>query len=303
MYVTNNYSRRVKRARTTHSLPDNTNNVVGSVPFQALNNSVDLTQNGKRPELVETSIGSYNSKGLVILGGAAGKDRNQPSNPDSRDIPGSTSTQGGPGVTDDRIANPPYPVSFVGPGYLNFENEIGVPSIRGDVSINGNLVVMGKITNEHGSIVVAGAGGTDAPVAILTPVVEDSAGAPLDGVTAVGTYESNAAGTMDFFEIRISWTGKTLITDTNTMRIVGFPYTDYLSDSVITVPSPVGVISGELGGYTVMTVRGFGDNGFHLKTHSPTRGGNPDSLTGTNFSDTGSLFVSGHLTRAPVINS
>jgi len=295
MYVTNNYTRRVKRARTTNSLPDNTNNVVGAVPFQAINNSVDLTQNGKKPELCETSIGSYNSKGLVILGGAAGQDRNQPSNPDSRDIPGSTSTAGGAGVTNDRIANPPYPVSFLGPGYLNFENEIGVPSIRGNVNLNGNLVVFGSITNEHGTV---GLPVETAPVITFNPVVEDSAGALLDGVTAVGTYESNTAGTMDFFDIRVSWTGKTLITGSNTMRIVGFPYTDYLTDSVVVVPSPVGVISSEVGGYTVMVVRGGGDNGFHLKTHSPTRGGNPDSLLGSNFSDTGSLFVSGHLTRA-----
>jgi len=295
MFVTNNYSRRVKRSRTTHSVPDNTNNVVGSIPPQPINNSVDLNQNGKKPELTETSIGSHNSKGLVILGGSAGQDRNQPSNPDDRELPGGTSSVGGVGVTGDTIAYPPYPVSFMGPGYLNFENEIGVPSIRGNVNLNGNLVVFGSITNEHGTV---GVPEETPPVVAFNPVVEDSAGALLDGVTAVGTYESNAAGTMDFFDLRISWTGKTLITDSNTMRIVGFPYTDYLTDSIVHIPSPVGVISSELGGYTVMVVRGSGNNGFHLKTHSPTRGGNPDSLLGSNFSDAGSLFVSGHLTRA-----
>lgn len=293
-FVTNNNTRYTKRARVTHTHNDRTNNVVGAVPFKPLNNKIDLTLNGRKPQLVETSIGSHNSKGLVIIGGSAGQDRNQPSNPDSRNIPGGSSGIGGVGVTSDTIAYPPYPVSFIGPGYLKFQDEIGVPSIRGNVEINGSLIVMGSITNENGTV-----GAAEPEIVAFSPVIEDSAGALLDGVTAVGLYENKSDEIEgDYFELRISWTGKTLITGSNTMRIVGFPFTDYLTDTIIVVPSPEGVISSEIGGYTVMTVRGGGDNGFHLKTHSPTRGGNPDSLVGTNFLDTGSLFVSGHLTRA-----
>ena len=143
MFVTNNNTRRVKRSRTTHTLPDDTNNVVGAVPYESINNHVDLSKIAKISQLVDTSIGSHNSKGIIIYGGS-----NQPSNPNDRTIPGSTSAEGGVGVTDDRIANPPHPISFLGPGYLEFQNQIAIPSMRGNTELNGNLVVMGTITAE-----------------------------------------------------------------------------------------------------------------------------------------------------------
>lgn len=291
-FVTNNNTRYTKRARVTNTHHDRSNNVVGAVPHIPLNNDIDMTDSGRKVPLVETSIGSHNSKGLTIIGGSAGTDSNNPQNPDEHDIPLSQSGVGGVGVTTDKLANPAYPVSFLGPGYLQFQGEVGVPSIRGNVEVNGNLLVMGSITNESGEL------GGGAPAVIpFSPVIEDSAGAVLDGVTVVSSYETNQAETMDFFDVRISWTGKTAITNGNTMRIVGFPFTDYLESSVVFVPCPLGIFASEVGGYTILTVRGGGDNGFDFKTHSTMRGGSPDSLYGTNFLDAGSLMVSGHLQR------
>lgn len=293
-FTTNNNTRHTKRARVNNIRQLHSNQVVGAVPFKSLNNKIDLTKNGRNPSLVETSIGSTNSKGLLIIGGAASSDTNNPKNPDDREIPLGESGESSVGKTPDTLAYPPHPITFSGPGYLKFQNEIGVPSIRGDVQVNGNLLVFGSVTSEKGEL---GADPPPPPVIAFSPVIEDSTGATLDGVTVVASYETNAAESTDYFDIRISWTGKTSISDINTMRVVGFPYIDYLADTTVFVTSPTGVFSSELGGYIVMTVRGGGDNGFDLKTHSMMQGGAPQSILGENFLDSGSLIVSGHLKR------
>lgn len=140
-FTTNNNTRRTKRGRMTNA------NHIGLQSNISLieNNSIPV---GRKPLLVETTIGSHNSKGLVIVGGSVGQDFNQPNNPDERDIPLGTSSVGGVGVTGDTLANPPYPITFIGPGYMKFQNEVSIPSIRGDVQLNGNLKVIGTLESE-----------------------------------------------------------------------------------------------------------------------------------------------------------
>jgi len=280
-FTTNNNTRRTKRSRTINSVH------VGSQADSKVitNNSIVV---GKNSLLVETVIGSHNSKGLVIVGGSAGRDLNQPFNPDERDIPLGESTLNGD--LADTLANPPFPVSFLGPGYLKFQNEISVPSIKGDVTINGNLLVTGSVTAET----LAGLSGPEA-VELFDPVVEDSAGNEFDGVTVRGTYEANVAGDTDHYTVTFSWTGKTNISAVNAIRITGFPFTDYVASQVDTFESS-GVFTTQIGASHIVTLRGTGVNGVDLKAHDTTSGTRSDVL-GFNFLTSGSMYISGFLKR------
>ena len=155
-FVTNNNTRYTKRARVNNYRHDRTNNVVGAVPFIPLNNSIDLSKNRHARHIVETTIGSHNSKGLVILGGAAGSDRNHPQNPDLREIPLGSSGESDLGDTLDQLAHPPHPITFQGPGYLEFQGEVSIPHIRGDTVISGDLRLSHKNLHVNGDATVKG---------------------------------------------------------------------------------------------------------------------------------------------------
>lgn len=211
-YVTNNNTRRVKRARVSNS------HVANDAPppstfLTGLASSKNVT--GRRQELVDTVIGSHSSKGLLIVGGSAGQDFNHPNNPDDREI-----YLGRSGETQlDQLAHPPYPIRFSGPGYLQFEQEVAMPFIRGNMHITGDLVIDGSL-----SVVNSGTGIT------FAPVITDALGNGLDGVNVQSTYISNTQ--IDYFEAYITWTGSTLLAPGEKLRLAGFPLTTYSLTSV-----------------------------------------------------------------------
>lgn len=290
-FVTNNNTRRTKRARVHNVLSANETNVipiVGGKTFQGVSN---VQGSGRNPGLTVTQIGSHNSKGIMIVGSSSVSDFSSPTNPDDLDIPLSSADLG----TKTKLSYPAFPIGFSGPGYLEFQNELSIPFVTGNTSINGNVTITGNVTvdgtlkSNLGSVQIESV--EDWPI-----VIEDSAGASLDGLLTSGVYETNSAGTLDYFEASVSWTGKTLVGAGLAMRVVGFPYTNFLEGQIIGGASATGIYSTYVGADVRLELRGTGLDGFNLKAYDSTRGV-ADDVLGVNFLDTGSLHISGILAR------
>ena len=177
-FTTNNNTRRTKRARVNGIRPENAESVIHANQNKSIENNVPIKGLATVSGLVDTQIGSQNSKGLLIVG-ARSHAQFGSRNPDGRSIlMGTSGSIGGrlDGLPNDTIANPPYPIRFSGPGHLAFQDEIAIPTIRGDTAITGNL------TLSHKNLYVTG----DATV---------NGSLSLDTLSITGTTESTSTTT------------------------------------------------------------------------------------------------------------
>ena len=287
-FSTNSNTRRTKRARVHNVRPDASSAVVGSSINKSFEHNSALNVSGKRVSLVDTHIGSCNSKGLVIVGGSAHKDFHHPENPDNRGIPGGTSGDTN-GLRDtfpnSTLAHPPHPISFTGPGYLAFQQEVALPTIRGDCHVTGDVIIDGTLTVVNEGVATS-----------FTPVITDALGNELDGVTMVSsTYVTQTI--IDYFVTEISWTGFFQLAAGELIRLTGLPLSSYALGAVPIMQGQGGIATSAVGGnYHVQVVSG--QSYLLLEEVDVTGGTAPTGLTDANFfGGAGSLHVSGWLRK------
>ena len=131
-FVTNNRTRRTKRARVQHSSIDTSNAIAGGSNLKKFESNPSIQSTGRKSSLVDTIIGSHESKGITIMGGSANADFHHGTNIDDRDIPLGTSGEDNgldDGYPNSNMAHPPYPISYTGPGYMKIVNPISIPTI------------------------------------------------------------------------------------------------------------------------------------------------------------------------------
>ena len=287
-FSTNNNTRRTKRARVNGVLPDHTGNAIGSNAGKVFEHNVAVNVSGKKSGLVDTQIGSHNSKGLMIVGASANTDFSHPDNPDSRSILlGTSGSTNGlkDGYSNTHLAHPPFPISFSGPGYLAFQEEVALPFIRGDTHVTGNLIVDGTLTINNSGASTS-----------FAPVITDALGNELDGaavVTSVYVQETQ----IDYFECEITWTGFTLLGAGEKLRLTGFPLTNYSIGSVPILQAQGGVAICNVGGnFHVQCVAG--QSYVLLEEVDVNAGTAPTGLTDNNlFGAAGHIHVSGWLRK------
>lgn len=143
----------------------------------------------KRKRLT-TIIGSNDSAGLVIQGGTGWPDRI------GEDADGTN-----PPISGDSYRGYQYPIRYSGAGYMSFESPVGLPGIKGDVNIDGNLLVNGTVTHTGGG----GGGGGELQVLIaggdnaLIRITNDDPGEGNQYPTAPTNLA--AAGLRGFFKV------------------------------------------------------------------------------------------------------
>jgi len=286
-FVTNNNTRRTKRSRVHHTFPDDTN-TVGAVPFSGdTGTGFSFSAQSRDPHLVETTIGSHNSKGLVIVGSSALGDFHHPTNPDDRDIALGTSGEDGglhDGKPNDTLANPPFPVTFTGPGYLAFQSGFSVPQIIGNTHIRGDLLIDGTLTvrNETTTSLV------------FAPVIQDALGNELTGVATVSNYVIHDQ--IHYLEALFTWTDFVDLDPTSAIRITGLPTTFSYTGLGAPLVLPHGGIATDFVGGAFHMYTNSGGNYLELQQIDMTTGAAPVSVLGSNFyGAAGSLQIAGWL--------
>lgn len=286
-FVTNNNTRRTKRARVHGTTAHQTKTGGFDHSVKSLETFPSIKTSHNKSNLVVTSIGSFNSKGLQIIGGAAGQDFSSPTNPDDKTIPGAiggaVDLEDGPA---NRVADPAFPISFSGPGYMKFQSEVAIPTIRGDVHILGDLHVHGSVTSTGPTAFGILEGG------LFIPVITDALGNELDGVTAVSSYVTET--TLHYLSVRISWTGKTLIDDTEPMRLTGLPFTTYTDEINLPLSPREGVTTINVGANLYARAVG-GNDWLDFIEYSSTSGATATDVLGSQFASSGSLVIAGWL--------
>jgi len=287
-FTTNNNSRRTKRARVHGVLPDNGSGTIGSSAGKSFEHNSTLSVTGRKPGLVDTHIGSHNSRGLVINGGGAESDFHQADNPDDRTIPlGQSGEDDGlvNGYPNHTLAHPPFPVTFTGPGYLAFQQEVAMPFIRGDMHVMGNMIVDGSLTILNEGV-----------PAVFAPVITDALGNELDGATVVSSVYITFTE-VDYFECEISWTGFTQLVAGQALRLTGFPLTVYSEGSVPTFKAHGGLSTNAIGGEFHMQCVA-GQSYIEMEQLDPSCSGIPEPVLEENFfGATGQIHAQGWLLK------
>lgn len=284
-FVTNNNSRRTKRARVHGTAIAQTKLGGNDLTVKSFATHPDVTTAGRKSNLTVTTIGSENSKGLTIIGGQAGQDFNNPNNPNNKTIPGE---RGGTVDKDDGtpandIADPEFPVTFSGPGYMSFKSELKIPHIRGDTYIHGDLKVSGTVTSSSAPILGFG---------LYAPTIMDALGNELDGVTMTETYVSEVTG-VHYFQTRIQWTGKTLIDNSQAMILSGMPVTTYPEGASVIVQPLQGLYTVNVGGNIYAKISTATNDYLDLYEYSTTSGAAAVPVLGSEFGSTGEVVISG----------
>jgi len=293
-FVTNNNSRRTKRARVQNSIPDrNEVRAQGTSGTSFAVTTARHLKGARDTTITETTIGSHSSKGLVINGGMAGKDFNHPYNPDQLDVPLAINGQQADGDPAFELGHPAYPISFSGPGYLKFVGPTALPSILGPVHITGDVTVSGALTHT-GSSPVGGSSSTELEEVIFNPSIQDSVGNGLTGGSASGSYYTLDA--IHYFQAIISWTGKGSINNSSPMRLYGMPFTTYTVGSAVDVHIKQGVVALNVGGGIHARYTTTGNTWLDLVEYSTTSGADAQNVVGAEFESVGQLVVTGWLT-------
>lgn len=290
-FVTNNRTRRTKRARTHGTAPDVSSAYIGGA--RAFESNPTLKETGRKTTLTDTIIGSHHSKGLTIIGGSANADLHHGENIDGRSIPFGTSGEDDgldDGYPNSNMAHPPYPISYHGPGYMRITNPISIPTIihplhvKDEAVFGGNVTIRGSLTVEAETL----------PGDPFLPVIQDALGNELTGVTTTSTYISET--TVDYFEVLISWTGFANLDPAQQIRLTGFPLTNYSITSASDVTGHGGIATTSICG-KLHTLAVPGQNYIVLEEADQAAGTAPTDILGANFFGPGEIHIFGHLRK------
>jgi len=245
-----------------------------------------------------TTIGSGNSKGLSIVGGLRNPDRQRGVNPDGRNdiILAKTGEDGGAvdGFPNEFAAEPIYPISFSGPGYMRFDTPIGIPSVRGDSTIAGRMRIDKDLTVQ-GDIALGGdlktLDGTSISVPIpksFTPVLQDASGNQATMTAQDGFYTLRD----DLAEISfaVTWTSKGSMS--GNIRIAGFPEVAKDQGGILSNRFTQGMIVNSIGN-ELRSVIMAGNGYFEFLEMNSVTGEEPTFVTDTQLADSGTLFFVG----------
>ena len=248
-FVTNNNSRRTKRARVNGVGVDPLSILSASAVVRPFVSHPPISTIGRKPVLTDTVIGSHNSRSLSILGGSARSDFHHGTNPDGRDIPMGTSGEDGglvDGEPNSTLAHPPHPITFNGPGYLAFVGAVGLPNIVGPTHIKDDVTIAGDTVIDGGLTVTGTITSTPTAPTAFTPVIQDALGNELTGVSVTSTYLSGAS--VDYFEANIAWTGFGDLDPAEEIRLTGVALTNYSAGSSPDVFGHGGIATTAIGG-------------------------------------------------------
>lgn len=224
-FVSNKRTRRTERACTHGTSFKSVLATTGSAPIDDTRFNRGTTSAVRNQTAETTSIGSHNSRGLVIHGGSVADSFQYPTDADGNVPPGFHRVDGQSTAPFNGTNHPKFPITYSGPGHLDFQSGFSVPYIIGSTEIKGDLLV-------HGSLRVTNTFGPS--TAMFLPVIKDALGNELDGAVVTGSsYKLIDFG--DYFECCISWTGTSLIDLDEAMYLTGFPATYYSNLSFGTV--------------------------------------------------------------------
>lgn len=290
-FVTNNNTRRTKRARTHGTAVDTTSTVVGGNSLSHFAHNPSISSTARKPTLVDTVIGSHGSKGLTIMGGSANSDFHHGTNIDGRAVALGTSGEDDgldDGYPNSNLAHPPYPISYQGPGYMKFMNPISIPTVihpmhvKDDSVFGGNVTIRGSLTVEAETT----------PAGPFLPVIQDALGNELTGVTVNSVYISET--TVDYYEVVISWTGFANLDPAEEIRLTGFPLSNYSALSASDVTGHGGISTTAVGGkFHVLATPG--ESYVILEEADQTAGTAPTAVIGANFFGAGEIQIIGHM--------
>ena len=272
-FVTNRATRYGKKARVEGNSYNNVLATTGVVDSKRIEHNSHRLVRG--PTLKTTVIGDQHTKGLSIQSGLHSLDHPVGLNPDGRsDVAMGVSGQSG-GIgdgsnlyPDDRIANPPFPVTLNGPGYLSFPQEIAIKSIRGDVHVSGEVQWQ--------------VGRSDS----LDFGIEDTSGNAFT-VSAVNGY-SVRLGALQVVNALITWTGKG--SASGALRVTGLKCPSSADRTLLRVVGNQGLTMSNIGGNGYVQ---YTSPNYNLMQDDPNSGGALATLTDANFATSGSLTITG----------
>ena len=223
----------------------------------------------------------------------AALDFNHGQNPDQRTVPLALHGDSG-GLVDGEqnwnLGYPPFPISFDGPGYLEFQSPVSLPSIlgpvhlKGNTVINGNVQITGSLTVDSGTL----------PEDPFVPVIQDALGNELTGVVTQSLYISDT--TKDYFEVLIAWTSFGDLDPTEDIRLTGFPLTNYSVTSAPEMTGQGGIATTAIGGkFTTLCTPG--QSYLVLEEVDQSAGTAPTPLLGANFFSAGEIRIHGHVRK------
>lgn len=300
LFVTNRATRRGKRAKTEFYSYDNAR-ASGTIPGK--DTTIQTSTPNKHVhgglELRPTTIGGQHSSGLTIQGGLRERPWQRGTNPDDRTdvILGKTGEDDGKvdEFPNEFAAEPVYPITFSGPGYMQFKSSIGIPSVRGDMEIGNNLKVNNNITVDQ-NIILGGdltdpSGVSLIPVAptqgTFTPTLEDTSANQATLTTANGAYSRE--GDFVHYEIELDWTS--LGSMTGEIRINNLPFTS-THDTVFGIERSHGMLVSEIGNY-FSVIYPDGADYLIVRENYAVTGDACTAITTNNLLSAGRLFVNG----------
>lgn len=222
-------------------------------------------------------IGGPDTKGLVIFGSTA-TDNTQAENPDGAN----------PATSGESFINPDFPISFSGRGTMAFKSPIRVPSILGDVNVQGKVYAEGQE--------LGGGGGGASFIAFTTFSPQIRLGGTPLSTQGVTTSQHKQGDDIVWFDMTFSWTGG---------LGGGTGAVDFTFD---TAPIP----NGSVGGFEVKAESGvFVTNlGNELQVDliggtlqlfevDVAAGGTRTAITHTNLLASGQIVIWGHYQETP----